>query len=92
MITRLHTLQLAEPFRIAHGTSSERIVLRMAEGEGIAEAPFVPYYGDDPAETLALVEAGTSPASLPRTARLAWNLLEHDLAAREASPSLGLGP
>jgi hypothetical protein len=41
----LHTLQLHEPFRIAHGTSASRQVLRIEQEGHIAEAPLVPYYG-----------------------------------------------
>ena len=40
----LKTLRLNEPFRIAHGTSDERIVLRLRCGAAVGEAPFVPYY------------------------------------------------
>jgi L-alanine-DL-glutamate epimerase-like enolase superfamily enzyme len=75
----LHTLQLHEPFRIAHGTSASRQVLRIEQKGHIAEAPFVPYYGEDPAETLRIVTAPVLPEKLPQTAALAFNLLRHDI-------------
>jgi len=75
----LKTLQLTEPFRIAHGTSATRQVLRISEGAHTTEAPFVPYYGEDPAQTLAVLNQAVLPEQLPRTARLALNLLRHDL-------------
>lgn len=75
----LHTLQLRTPFRIAHGVSSTRQVLRLQEGEHLSEAPFVPYYGEDPAETLRLVTLPVLPQRLPRAASLAFNLLRHDI-------------
>lgn len=75
----LHTLHLRVPFRIAHGVSSTRQVLRLQEGDHIAEAPFVPYYGEDPAETLRLVSLPVLPQRLPRAASLAFNLLRHDI-------------
>ncbi len=59
------------------------------EWEGlVAEAPFVPYYGDDPAETLAAIHRGLPLDELPRTARLAFNLLDHEIAARTADRPL----
>jgi len=79
MTASLHTLQLRVPFRIAHGVSSTRQVLRLQEGDHIAEAPFVPYYGEDPAETLRLVSLPVLPQRLPRAASLAFNLLRHDI-------------
>lgn len=89
MSAALFPLTLAEPFRIAHGTSTTRTVLRVARDGRAAEAPFVPYYGEDPAETLAAIQRGTPLAELSRTARLAYDLLEHDLAATAAGRSLG---
>lgn len=79
MKASLHTLHLRVPFRIAHGVSSSRQVLRLQEGDHIAEAPFVPYYGEDPAETLRLVSLPVLPQRLPRVASLAFNLLRHDI-------------
>ncbi len=83
----LHRLSLNEPFRIAHGTSTERLVVRVREGDAQAEAPFVPYYGDSPEKTLAALQglgtvADELPVDAPRAARLALDLLRHDLAAR----------
>jgi L-alanine-DL-glutamate epimerase-like enolase superfamily enzyme len=75
----LHNLHLRVPFRIAHGVSSTRQVLRLQEGDHIAEAPFVPYYGEDPSETLRLVSLPVLPQRLPRAASLAFNLLRHDI-------------
>lgn len=79
MKAHLHTLQLRVPFRIAHGTSSTRQVLRLTEGTHVAEAPFVPYYGEKPEETLRLVSQPVLPPRLPHAAALAFNLLRHDI-------------
>lgn len=84
MRASLHTLRLAEPFHIAHGASATRTVLRMHRDGLVAEAPFVPCYGDDPEESLARFERGDSGDGLPRTVRLAVNLIEHETAARAA--------
>ena len=84
MSAALHPLILSEPFRIAHGISATRTVLRVTRDGHTAEAPFVPYYGEDPDATLAVIERGTAVAELPRTARLAYDLLEQDLAASAA--------
>jgi L-alanine-DL-glutamate epimerase-like enolase superfamily enzyme len=88
MSAALFPLPLAEPFRIAHGTSATRTVLRVSRDGHVAEAPFVPYYGEAPNETLAAIERGTPLAELPRTARLAFDLLEQDLAATAAGETL----
>lgn len=79
MNASLQTLHLRVPFRIAHGVSSTRQVLRLQEGTHIAEAPFVPYYGEDPEETLRIVSQPVLPPKLPRAASLAFNLLRHDI-------------
>lgn len=84
MTATLHHLDLLEPFRIAHGASTTRTVLRMHREGLVAEAPFVPYYGDDPEESLARFDEGTPDDELPRTVRLAINLIEHETAARAA--------
>jgi L-Ala-D/L-Glu epimerase len=81
-------LELFEPFHIAHGTSSSRQVLRICEGAQTTEAPFVPYYGEVPEETLAILNAETLPENLPRTAGLAMNLLRHDLDGHRANQTL----
>mgnify|MGYP001161524226 CR=1 FL=1 len=85
----LHQLELFEPFHIAHGSSSSRQVLRICEGGSIAEAPFVPYYGEIPEDTLAVLTQETLPGTLPRTAALALNLLHHDLACHQTNEALG---
>lgn len=82
MLASLHTLHLNEPFRIAHGTSATRQVLRLSDGGRTAEAPFVPYYGEVPEETLEVLKQTPLPESLPRTAGLALNLLHHDLTCQ----------
>lgn len=86
---RLQTLQLREPFRIAHGVSTERRMVRMYAGTAVGEAPFVPYYDDNPDQTLASLEALTGledelPAGASRAARLAFSMLRHDHAAQAA--------
>lgn len=88
MFASLHTLHLTEPFRIAHGTSATRQVLRVSEGERIAEAPFVPYYGEDPKQTLAILQQDILPEKLPRTAALVLNLLRHDIIGHATSQNL----
>jgi len=88
MPATLHTLTLIEPFRIAHGTSAARTVLRVEHEGFVAEAPFVPYYGEDPVETLALIERGIPLSELPRTAQLALNLLDHEITSRIAGRPL----
>jgi len=77
--SEIKTLQLNEPFRIAHGTSATRQVLRVSDGTHVTEAPFVPYYGEDPTQTLAILNQAVLPEKLPRTAALALNLLRHDI-------------
>jgi L-alanine-DL-glutamate epimerase-like enolase superfamily enzyme len=84
----LKTLQLSEPFRIAHGTSATRQVLRVSNDERVTEAPFVPYYGEDPAHTLALLNQAVLPQQLPRTASLALNLLRHDTIGHQTGQPL----
>lgn len=89
----LRTLTLIESFRIAHGASAERTVLRVACDGVEAEAPFVPYYGDDPETSLNAVLTLASPEELlpqsaPRPARLAMDLLRHGLAAQRAGVPL----
>jgi len=84
----LKTFELVEPFRIAHGTSTARQVLRICEGKHTAEAPFVPYYGDDPEGTLELLNRPVLPETLPRTAALAFNLLRHDIVGHATGQPL----
>jgi L-Ala-D/L-Glu epimerase len=89
----LKTLQLAEPFRIAHGVSTERTVLRLKWGEAVGEAPFVPYYKENPAETLQWLQTlawsgGPAPSAGPRAGRLALDLLWHDYVGKERGQSV----
>ncbi len=84
----IKTLHLNEPFRIAHGTSATRQVLRASDGERVTEAPFVPYYGEDPAQTLAVLNQAVLPQQLPRTASLALNLLRHDIVGHQTGQPL----
>ncbi len=109
MLTDFHaelkTLRLTEPFRIGHGTSTQRQMLRVhATRDGITavgEAPFVPYYKDNPAEALtwaqqwgALIMGGggaskpVASPSVPRAAKLAFDLLKLDLMGKAAGKSI----
>lgn len=84
----IKTLHLIEPFHIAHGSSATRQVLRVTKGELATEAPFVPYYGEDPAVTLAVVNRAVLPEVLPRTAGLALNLMRHDIIGHQTGQPL----
>lgn len=70
----LKTLHLTTPFRIAHGASSARQVVRVRAGEAVGEAPFVPYYGESPEATLAWLK-GEPGGQETRAGRLALDLL-----------------
>jgi len=88
------TLVLNEPFRIAHGVSAERQVLRLRWNGAVGEAPFVPYYHEKPAETLRWLQSlawngGAVPHSGPRAGRLALDLLWHDSVGRERGEPIG---
>ncbi len=82
----IKTLRLIEPFRIAHGESWERQVLRVhyrrGDKEAAGEAPFVPYYKEDPVETLNWVNENwrfnRRPEHGPKAGVLALNLLWDD--------------
>jgi L-Ala-D/L-Glu epimerase / N-acetyl-D-glutamate racemase len=96
----LKTLRLREPFRIAHGATSERLVVRVRHGEAIGEAPFVPYYNESPESTLEWLR-GVDPRSGlpddgPKAGRLALSILEGDMAGRAKGEPLwmmwGLNP
>ena len=84
------SLRLSSPFRIAHGTSWERQVLRVNARGGFGEAPFVPYYHEDPSAAVDWLRQRKSygdwtPAQLheaPRTVRLALDVLQHDLLGK----------
>lgn len=89
----IKTLKLAEPFRIAHGTSSERQVLRLHWRGAVGEAPFVPYYPDRPEEVLHWLQRlewnGSSvPRQGPPVGRLALDLLWHDVIGKERQQPL----
>ena len=88
MHAAIKTLTLNEPFRIAHGTSATRQVLRITEGHHTTEAPFVPYYAEDPQQTLAILNQAVLPEQLPRTAALALNLLRHDIIGHATGQTL----
>ena len=88
MLFSLRTLNLAEPFRIAHGTSATRQVLRLEDDGLTTEAPFVPYYGEVPEETLALLHSAALPVPLPRTAALALALMRQERECRASGRSL----
>jgi L-alanine-DL-glutamate epimerase-like enolase superfamily enzyme len=77
----LKTLHLTTPFRIAHGSSSTRQVVRVREGESVGEAPFVPYYHEDVEATLAWLRSG-GPGKPGRAAELALDLLRCDQECR----------
>lgn len=84
----LKTLHLTTPFRIAHGSSATRQVVRVHEAGAAAEAPFVPYYGEDAQATLAWLQTmpdidAPIPQDAPRAGRLALDLLRLDLECRE---------
>jgi L-alanine-DL-glutamate epimerase-like enolase superfamily enzyme len=90
----LKTLRLSEPFRIAHGTSAERTVLRLRCGNAVGEAPFVPYYQESVQDTLRWIEAlawhgADIPPQGPRAGRLALDLLRHDLIGKQRNQTLG---
>ena len=94
----LKTLRLTGPFRIAHGESQERQVIRVSarrDGiEAVGEGPFVPYYKDSPEETLEwlrelpnpLVE---NPRHGPRVALLALDLLRLDMLGKATGKPFG---
>lgn len=89
----LKTLKLREPFRIAHGTSDERMVLRLRCGAAVGEAPFVPYFEECAEDTLAWIQhlawqGGPPPDRGPRAGRLALDILWHDIVGRQRGQTL----
>ena len=89
----LKTLRLSEPFRIAHGTSDERTVLRLRYGDAVGEAPFVPYYKERTEDTLRWIQGlawrgGPVPVDGPRAGRLALDLLWHDISGKQRGQTL----
>ena len=96
----ISTLKLEEPFRIAHGVSGERMVLRLygdVDGvQAVGEAPFVPYYHDDPTSTLRwfseheLFDFRQSvPSDAPRLVQLALELVKGDWLGKKNGATLG---
>ncbi len=90
----LKTLHLTEPFRIAHGASSTRLVVRVREGSAVGEAPLVPYYQESAEETVAWLKSQDADAAQAsaitvvkptRAGRLALDLL------RQAQSGVALG-
>jgi L-alanine-DL-glutamate epimerase-like enolase superfamily enzyme len=63
-------------------------VLRITSDAHTTEAPFVPYYGEDPQQTLAILNQSVLPEQLPRTAALALNLLRHDIIGHSTGQNL----
>jgi len=93
VLAELCTLRLSSPFRIAHGASSERQMLRVRACGGYGEAPFVPYYPEDPTAALNWLrqwkhsgewraEELDGLQQAPRSVRLALDVLQHDLMGR----------
>lgn len=79
----LKTLHLTEPFRIAHGSSSTRQVLRVHENGCVGEAPFVPYYNEDPALAVAWIRGEAEPGTpTSRAASLALDLCRRSQVAQ----------
>lgn len=83
-------LSLTAPFSIAHGSYSQRTVLRLHHNGGVGEAPFVPYYPDSITEVEAWFAEIAGPGAdlvaptppMPRVLSLAVDLLRHDLNGR----------
>src|SRR6476661_5147695 len=91
---RLQTLQLSQPFRIAHGASSTRQVVRVFAEGAVGEAPFVPYYKDDPEETVGWLREierpfAALPKEGPRAGLLALDLLRRDREGKRQGKPLG---
>jgi L-Ala-D/L-Glu epimerase len=81
----LKTLHLTTPFRIAHGASSTRQVVRLIGGGAVGEAPFVPYYHENVQATLEWLslEQGAGQGTAPsRAAELALDLWKLDLEGK----------
>ncbi len=90
----LKTLRLSAPFRIAHGTTDERTVLRLTCGDAVGEAPFVPYYNERSDDNLRWIQGlawhgSPVPPDGPRAGRLALDLLWHDMMGKQRGQSLG---
>jgi len=89
----LKTLHLTEPFRIAHGVSSTRTVVRVREGDAVGEAPFVPYYNESQEETVAWLK-GNREGEGSKAGSLALDLFHLDRVAAPVWQSVEkiLGP
>jgi L-alanine-DL-glutamate epimerase-like enolase superfamily enzyme len=90
---RLQTLQLKEPFRIAHGVSATRQVVRLFAEGAVGEAPFVPYYGEDVEQTVGWLRDierpfEPLPKEGPRAGLLALDLLQRDREGKRGGLSL----
>jgi L-alanine-DL-glutamate epimerase-like enolase superfamily enzyme len=87
---QLRSLKLAEPFRIAHGSSTERTVFRIFEGGSVGEAPFVPYYEGSPEDVCRwmhiqgadFLRGGQLSEEAPTVVKLAADVLEQDLKGK----------
>lgn len=83
----LKTLHLTTPFRIAHGASCSRQVVRLTGSGAVGEAPFVPYYHENVEATLLWLQTGQGPPP-SRAAELALDLWRLDLEWRRAGRPL----
>lgn len=84
---QFHQLELKQAFKIAHGSSKTRQVLRLSWRGAIGEAPFVPYYPDTVEDVRAWLEAlawngQPTPQHGPKVGRLALDALYHDALAK----------
>ena len=76
----LKTLHLTEPFRIAHGVSSTRQVVRVHDKGAVGEAPIIYYYGESAEETVAWLR-GDKKGEGSKAGRLARDLCLWDQQA-----------
>jgi L-Ala-D/L-Glu epimerase len=92
MIISVHQLALNEVFRIAHGSSTQRTVIRAETAQGItAEAPLVPYYGETADRVIEELHAcSTDPQARAETkaAQLILDVLQTRTAAQKAGRPL----
>lgn len=97
MDVRLVTLQLVSPWKIAHGTSTERETVILELDEGVGEAAVVPYLGESADEIRSAIyntgadglpqgaggeHEGLGVSSTSLGARCALELALHDIEAR----------
>ncbi|MEN3940834.1 enolase C-terminal domain-like protein [Prosthecobacter sp. SYSU 5D2] len=76
----LKTLHLTEPFRIAHGVSSTRQVVRVHESGAAGEAPIVYYYRENAEETVSWLK-GEREGGGSKAGQLARDLCHWDQQA-----------